>query len=152
MRREIAALALGIGAGVILLGCGGGGEPSKELAQHLLTGSITVREGARAGLGGECIIGSESRYSDIKAGTQVRIKDENDLIIAIGELDKGHIANISRSPDTVLSEFDCEFPFSIPYIPELRSYSVEVSHRKGPTFSLDDMKENKWSVDLTLGD
>ncbi len=89
-------------------------------------------------------------YDDIKEGAQVTIRDETDTVIAAGRLSEGQIKTTELGLDLVSA--DCIFLFEVTDVPSANFYTVEVSHRGGLTYSLDEMDALDWEVSLSLGD
>jgi hypothetical protein len=79
-------------------------------------------------------------YSDIAPGTPVTLLDAGGKLLGATTLEGG-----SRSAT------ECDFTFSIPDVPEVGSYTVEVSHRGEVTNTLDEMKAHGWTFALSLG-
>lgn len=90
--------------------------------------------------------GPESGYPDIAAGAAVVLKDDNGKTIATGAL-----RSPVQSPGSGTGYFRCLLAFTLPDVPEVPFYSVEVSRRGALTFSLADMKAQNWSITLSLG-
>ncbi len=102
---------------------------------HTITGGITV---PGVEFGGTCTVGDG--YKDISPGRSVTITDENGEVVGKGQLGEG----------VALEIYGCRFPFSVD-VPNRKSYSIEVGDRGELTYSFEDMSENSWKVELSLG-
>lgn len=94
--------------------------------------SISTTGGTCKGTGG---------YSDMGPGRPVTVRDDTGKILASTTLGTG--TGSSRR---------CVWVFTLPDVPEVSFYAVEVGRRGEVTYSLADMKANDWTVSLTLGD
>jgi hypothetical protein len=124
----------------------GGSQTTSDGPPFLITGTITLTTsslyppaGASPGIGSPCV--GTGGFSDIQTGTDVTVTDEASRIVGIG-----HIVSSSRVNIVV-----CSLRFTVPGVPERPFYKVEVSHRGGLTYSLQDMKSRNWTIDATLG-
>jgi hypothetical protein len=109
---------------------------------HVITGTFalsgtqdedyTTTDGGCAGMNG---------YDDVQAGLQVTVSDQSGTVIGNGALDSGEA-----------QEGGCVFRFEVNNIPVASFYKVAVGRRGEISYSLDQMKQASWSVDLSLGD
>ncbi len=79
-------------------------------------------------------------YSDIQPGAPVTLKDGDGKILGSTSLLSGTGTTSS-----------CTFSFSIPDVPEVPFYSMEIGRRGAVTNSLAVMQANGWTFGLTLG-
>jgi len=79
-------------------------------------------------------------YSDLSPGAQVTLRDGDGKTLGSTALSEGSGSSTS-----------CTFTFSIPNIPEVPFYAVEISHRGQVTNSLADMRANGWTFSLSIG-
>lgn len=88
-------------------------------------------------------------YADIGEGTQVTVKDQFGTVLGTARLGEGTPGGIpaGRTGPAQL----CVFTFLVRDLPESAFYQVEVSRRGTQTFSLAEMKQADWSIDLSLG-
>jgi len=99
-----------------------------------ISGSLTLADAKAAKYG--CY--TTGGYNDIRAGTDVIVRDETGKTVALGQLGSG-----------TSSMGSCEFPFQVRQVPAgSKFYTVEVSHRGEITFKAD---EARHPVSLTLG-
>ena len=82
-----------------------------------------------------------SGYDDVEPGLQVTISDQSGTVIGTGALDSGQVL-----------EAGCVFRFEVNNIPVASFYKVAVGRRGEISYSLDQMKQASWSVELSLGD
>lgn len=108
-------------------------------ATHDVELSLTI-EGARNiyFVSGSCY-GREG-YDDLRIGAAITVTDQAGVIIARGSIDD------SDSRGTRCTLFG-----TIPDVPETAFYQFEVGHREGPSYSLADMQDANWTVDLSIG-
>jgi hypothetical protein len=81
-------------------------------------------------------------YSDIQAGTQVVVKDEDGGLLGVGSLEDGYQPGGGSI---------CRFKFKVKDVPEARFYRVQVSRRGELIYSLAQMKERGWLLEVSLG-
>ena len=82
-----------------------------------------------------------SGYDDVEPGLQVTVSDQSGTVIGNGALDTGEA-----------QEGGCVFRFEVNNIPVASFYKVAVGRRGEISYSLDQMKQASWSVELSLGD
>lgn len=110
-----------------------------------ITGTVLLQAGySHEGLafGLRCWGAPAGGYSDIDIGAQVTVRDAGGVIIGTGSLSQGEM-----DPGN-----GCHFPFRIIGLPEATFYSVQVSHRDGPSYSFAEMEAAGWDIALSLGD
>jgi hypothetical protein len=105
-----------------------------------MTGTLTLHDPDAGNKYGEVCSGT-SGYDNVDAGASVVVTNEQGTVIGTGSLGLG-----STSPDR-----DCVFNFTVADLPEARFYGVEVSHRGKVTFSREQLEQDRWNVELTLG-
>lgn len=79
-------------------------------------------------------------YSDITAGAQITVRNEFGDILAVSRLE----------PDPLAGTDECRFQFTAE-VPEAAFYSLTMGRRGEITYAFEDMVENDWTVELTLG-
>jgi hypothetical protein len=79
-------------------------------------------------------------YSDIEPGAPVTLVDGTGTVLGTSTLSGGSG-----------SSTECDFSFSIPGVPEVSAYTVEVSHRGKVMNTLAEMREHDWAFALSLG-
>lgn len=79
-------------------------------------------------------------YADFHLGTQVVVKDGNGSVLAVGEVTTSHIGD----------EYDCEFGFEVPSVPEAQFYSVAIAERGELTYTLAELEAMEWRLELFL--
>jgi hypothetical protein len=147
--RRIAVAAM-----AVLAACGGGGEAAPAAAattvpttttivSHLVTGTFLLRQEGST-LGSTCA--GRDGFDDIKANSQVTVKDEAGTVLAVGSLGSG-TGVVGDKPGSVY----CRWRFSISGVPDRPFYQFETGRRGVVTFSRADMETKGWSVALTLG-
>jgi hypothetical protein len=122
---------------------GGGGEavPTTTQERHVITGTFTLQgtEGDDfVDIGDSC--SGTGGYDDVEPGLQVTVSDQAGTVIGNGALGDGE----------TISE-GCQFRFELNSVPLATFYRVEVGRRGQLSYSLDQMKQASWSVELTLG-
>lgn len=110
--------------------------------QHVITGTFTLsgtqdEDFTTTGSGCEGMNG----YDDVEPGLQVTISDQSGTVIGNGTLDSGEA-----------QEGGCVFRFQVNKIPVANFYKVAVGRRGEISYSLEQMKQASWSVELSLGD
>jgi hypothetical protein len=105
-----------------------------------MTGILTLHDPDAAYQYGDVCSGTGG-YDDVDAGASVVVTNEQGTVIGTGSLGLG-----SASPGG-----DCVFNFTVAGLPEGRFYGVEVSHRGKVTFSREQLEQDGWNVELTLG-
>lgn len=78
-------------------------------------------------------------YSDIGAGTQVRVTDETGILLATSVL-KGGVLTL---------EGGCAFTFNVD-VPEAKMYQFEISRRGAVAYTREDLEQRGWTVHLSL--
>lgn len=85
-------------------------------------------------------------YSDMDAGADVTVKDQDGSLIATGSLGPGEISFL-EDPFRA-----CAFRFTVNGVPDASFYEVEVGRRGGLTYSKAEMEAQDWTVEASLGD
>lgn len=106
----------------LLVACSGAPAATPSLtpdAVAVARGAVDVHATlALANVGDPCV--TRGGYTDIGAGTQVKILDDAGKVLAFGQLGGGKVTELKR----------CKFPFQVVDVPTGRKiYGVEVSHR-----------------------
>lgn len=118
-----------------------GGAP----AVHTITGQVTLKSssiitgdenGAAACKGG-------GGYQDIIGGATVEIAGADNKPLASTKLGLGQPGS---------DDYTCIFTFSLPEVPETNAYSFLIENRPAVPYTLDELKGDDWTVDLTLDD
>lgn len=102
---------------------------------HTITGTMTLLS---SDLSDSCQ--GSGGYDDIRPGTAVTVRNGEGETIATGRLGEGTLHGV----------IGCTYPFEID-VPDEDFYRVEVSHRGELEFSRDEMEQNDWTVDASLG-
>lgn len=106
---------------------------------HTITGTVSIVDlDANYSAGGTC--SGKGGYSDLRIGAQVTVRNQDQRTVATGRVSS------SASHDLL-----CELAFTVDGVPRSDFYEVEVSHRGGLTYSHDEMVDNDWTVDLSIG-
>jgi hypothetical protein len=136
-------LALGFGVYAATNIVGQKATPTSTTQQrHVITGTFLL-----SGTEGEDFFADDggcqgtSGYDDVERGLQVTISDQSGTVIGTGALDSGQVL-----------EAGCVFRFEVNNIPVANFYKVAVGRRGEISYSLDQMKQMSWSVELSLGD
>lgn len=132
--------------------------------KHTIHGELIIKEPEFYGEIGSYCSGKEG-YDDIEEGKDIVIKNSKGEIVANSNLDAGKYVNALDSvSETAKEEWKaehneelpqilfCEFKFQVDDVSETDFYFVEIGRRKGPTFSLKEMRSNEWKIQLGLGD
>jgi hypothetical protein len=131
------AVLLLVAVATIVLLARGSSEPRALFADVVLKDGSREPEGRRcAGTGG---------YADIRFGADVTVTDASGRVIGTGTLVQG--IRVKRGSATT----DCLFRFGIRDLPTTDFYGIEVSDRGIVTYSLDELNDANWDVDLTIG-
>lgn len=104
-------------------------------------GVFTLSDSSMDFTEGEECFGSGG-YGDIAAGTQVKVSDGADKIIAVSSLQSGKMDN----------SYECVFSFTIPDTPRSDIYQFEVAERGKITYSHKDLVKDDYFIELSLGD
>jgi hypothetical protein len=113
------------------------GASGALLPKHTVTGSFVLTDTTET-FSGSC--SGRGGYSDVRAGTNVVLKDGDGKLLATGSLGTG--TGIGST---------CSFSYSLPGVPEVPFYTIEVGSRGDLSYSLAEMRSMDWRVDLTLG-
>jgi hypothetical protein len=114
---------------------------TSSVAPVTVNGTMTLSDGYFGSKGSPC--DGSGGYSDIIEGAQVTVSNEStSSVVAVSNL----------SPGKVNDDGDCEFSFKINDVPNSSVYQIEVSHRGKLVYSRKQLEENKYQVELTLGD
>ena len=133
--------------------------------KHTILGNVTLDQ-IEIGVspGGHC--SGEDGYQDVEQGGDIAIKNSKGEIIGNASLTAGKYIDVEESLPSEAekakwkewnaskdsrSAFFCRFDFTVENIPETNFYFIEIGHRKGPTYSLEDMKNKSWKMNLILG-
>lgn len=109
-------------------------------ASHTVEGSFTLIDSdGFDNFGGGCE--GSGGYSDIGAGTDVTVRDEDGALLATTSLGMGE-------EDEPL----CTFEFTLEDVPEAKFYAFEVADRGELSYSYEEMEDNDWTFGATLGD
>lgn len=141
MKRFLIAAGL-----VVLTGCAGAEAPQLTPIAFDVSGSLLLRDVEPYSAEGKACTG-DGGYSDIHAGTQVKITDDAGKVVALGALGPGAA---TKSDGYSLGGTDrCRFEFTVAGVPIGTGtiYGVEVSHRGVIQFA----QEDAAALDLTLG-
>jgi hypothetical protein len=81
-------------------------------------------------------------FDDLTPGTQVTVKNASGKLIATGRLRDGAIRS---------NGYTCIMPFTVKNVPTTSFYKIEVAHRGNVDYSLKQMRNANWRVDVTVG-
>ncbi len=84
-------------------------------------------------------------FDDISTGTSLTILDGSGTTLATTQL---RLAEGFADSDPASNV--CEFTFSVD-LPEANFYTVRIGRRVGPTYSLQDLRDSDWTLDLSIG-
>ena len=115
---------------LVVAGCGGG---------RAITGSFVLTDDDVAWTSTSCE--GTGGYSDIRAGTDVVVKDATGTIIGTAAL----VPDPERSGTT-----RCTYTFMVP-VKDAEFYAVSVGKRGELTYSKAEMEAQGWTVGFTLG-
>lgn len=138
MRRLLVALFF------VVAGCSAAPSAAPSVAPtpltHDITGTFTLTSTDVANLPGQNNCYGTAGYADVVVGMPVVVKDQAGTIIATGTtgFQSGEVGQ-------------CVLSISVPKVPDVPFYSVEVGHRGAITYSNADFAAKGWRVDLTLG-
>lgn len=129
--------------------------------EHSIQGKLVITEAKFYGEIGSYCSGEEG-YDDIEQGENIVIKNSKGEIIANSSLGAGEYVNALDSFSKSTTEnwnagnlpqpLYCQFQFTVDNVTETDFYYIEIGRRKGPTFSLRQMKDKDWNMHLSLGD
>jgi hypothetical protein len=132
---------------IALVGCSPKPQTLKGTLAILANSKTPVAYSAvREEYGGECSGSSavgEQALGDIKAGSQVVVKDASGKVLSTGALGAGSVADLSAVGA-------CSFPFSVANVPATDFYSIEVVGHPGMTLSEKTLKASNWTVKLEM--
>lgn len=109
---------------------------------HTLTGSITLIDSELGGSTENCY--GTGGYDDIREAMTVTVRDGAGEILAVGDADAG------KAPEGEDYFVQCVFSFQVDEVPSSDFYSVEVGRRGELNYSLEEMEEQDWTVNLSL--
>jgi hypothetical protein len=89
--------------------------------------------------------GGTGGYDDISTGSNIVVLDGSGNTLATTTLETREGFDPTEGSSNV-----CEFVFTV-QVPEATFYTIEIGHRGGPTYSLAEMEDNDWQVDLAIG-
>ncbi len=126
---------------LLSVACGGSGE---DTVPRNLTGSFTLTGyGNMLGSTSDSSCLGKGGYEDIREGLGVVVSDEAGKTLATGSLGKSMYTS---------SPMKCFFPIIVSKtLPKADFYTVEVGKRGDLTYSYDEMVQQDWDVDFTLG-
>jgi len=125
----------------------GGAQTPAQGEQPVLRGQVTFHPGERmfyGGLGDACEV--TGRYSYIRAGAQVVVKDAADTTIGSGALEPGIIIE-----GDVGSPRACRFAFAVQGVPTSDLYTIEVPADSGYValgVSYGELESQNWTFEL----
>lgn len=157
-RGVVGALAL-----VALSGCGGVSETSTTGSQPIDTSSTTAVPSATDSSGTDArsiegvftLITDEGLtkgadcegpppYEDLRDGAPVIVKDEAGDEIGRGTLEAGKASEGAFGATTP----NCEFPFQVDGLPDVKSYTIAINHVDDQTLTADELEEQGWIVEF----
>ena len=126
-----------LAAAVVLtsLGAGCGTKTKTITGTFALTDSDISRSFDCKGTGG---------YSDIQSGLKVVVKNGSGRILGISSLGSDQYSG-------KYSGVVCEFPFEVTDLPSSKFYSVEVGRRGSMEYTKEQLEEQDWKVQFSLG-
>lgn len=133
---------IGAGAFLAILIIGAVGaliSQSSGSSDHKLIGSVLLTDTSDYWPNKQCT--GSGGYSDLAQGGNVVLKDGNGKILATTNLATGRTIN----------KTSCFFYFDLGNVPDSKFYSMQVSHRGELSYSLAEMKKQKWNLALTIG-
>ncbi len=127
-----------LAAVLLTAACGGGGPVSLDGQVVLESASNVVGEedGQEACRGG-------GGYADIVGGEDVVVFNQDDEEVARTQLELGQPEDGGQT---------CVFPFAVPELPESDEYVFVVGNRDSEPYTLDELREEEFTVSLFLGD
>jgi hypothetical protein len=131
-----------VGVTVLALVAGGYvalGQPEK----HDVTGQLSLYDSSSfygKSAGSSC--SGDGGYGDVEYGAQVVVTDEAGTTVATDTLESGSYDGTA-----------CVFDFTVHDVPKAKYYRVTTGRasRNGPQYSYDEIRQQHWSVQLTLG-
>jgi hypothetical protein len=115
----------------------------RGIEEHTFSGTVTLVDSADAGFdpGDSCT--GENGYDDVRGGAQVIVTDGRGDTLSTGRLSAGEFDG-----------FGCVFSFALQDVTRADFYTLTVAGgRRGELqYSYDELAENDWSVQLSLGD
>lgn len=79
-------------------------------------------------------------FEDVNSGTPVQVTNEKGDVVGVSTLGDGKVVN----------SITCSFPFTVTGVPQAKIYNVEVSQRGKVGYSLQQMKNQSWTISLKL--
>jgi hypothetical protein len=115
----------------------------RGIEEHTLSGTVTLVDSSFSGSdpGDSCI--GENGYGDIRGGAQVVITDSAGETLSTGRLSAGEFDGLG-----------CVFSFALEDVTRTAFYSLSVAgdNRGELQYSYDELADDDWSVQLSLGD
>ena len=88
----------------------------------------------------------QGQYADIQAGAPVTITDSTGGVIGVSHLGTGH----RRLTGDVAAGGTWDFEFVVGGIPEVEAYGIRFERRGTLQYSLAEMKQQSWAIQLEL--
>lgn len=107
-----------------------------------ITGQIDVIDTEEDPVGFGSCTGADisAGYDDLAPGAGVTVKDESGDIIATGVITEGE-----------WTRFSCALRFTVADVPKAEFYQVEISHRGEQRLSHEDLVEQNFHLELSIG-
>lgn len=128
---------------------------------EIITGTLVINEVIYGVEGQPCA--GENGYNDIHGGTQIVVKDNTGTIIATGALEQGKgvkpdmNAELLKLHEQIGTEsgrgtpLECKFAVTIENVPKSNFYMIEIGRRRAMTYKAEELQQNNWKLELSLG-
>jgi len=115
---------------------------------YTLRGTVTVTDGYGDPVGEVCA--NRGAFEDINPGTDITIRDQAGVIVAMGAVGEGVSVRLPMGNPTAAKSDACRLSLLVAGIPDAPFYSVEVGRRGGLTYSHAELEAVGWEIALNL--
>lgn len=141
-KRTLAAGGAGLLLVIVVLRVLGGGT-------HTLTGTFELTSKSLGFYTDKPSCNGYGGYDDIRTGTDVAVYDGGGKVLGHGSLSAGRVGPVDWGGNR---SYTCTFDFTVPDLPKVDFYKVEVGSRGDLLFSYEELEQKSWSVGASLGD
>jgi hypothetical protein len=125
-----------------------GGDATPVPQTYTITGTLRLRQELDRPVEFQPDIGycaGTRVFDDISTGTSLTVLDGSGTTLGTTQL---RLAEGFAASDPASNV--CEFAFSVE-VSEATFYTVRIGRRTGPTYSLQEMRDSDWTIDLSIG-
>jgi hypothetical protein len=138
--NRLLVVVAAVTAGLVLLGAIAT-VATRGDTDHQVRGTLSLYADAPTWMSTGDTCSGTGGYDDIDVGAGVVVRDGSGQLLGTSQLESGRYEAGA-----------CTFEFVVRDIPDADHYSVRVGSRGGLEYSHDEMVDNGWTVDASLGD